>query len=63
MCTLWRAQGLLKAQGRQRTDSPPVLAALHTLNRLEGVGDTLRQALNGLATTAPAWRQSWGPAA
>ena len=58
-----RAQGLLTAQGRQRTDSPHVLAAIPTLNRLEGVGATLRQALNVLATAAPAWRQAWVPAA
>ena len=61
--TLGRAQGLRKAQGRQRTDSPHVLAAIPTLNRLEGVGATLRPALNGLATAAPAWLPSWGPAA
>ena len=62
MFTRFRAQGFLKAQGRQRPDSPPVLAALQTLNRLECVGETLRHALNVLATVAPAWRQSWVPA-
>jgi transposase len=62
MLTLFRAQGLLKAKGRPRTDSTQVLAALQTLNRLECVGATLRQALNVRATAAPTWRQSWGPA-
>jgi transposase len=35
-----RAAGLLKPRGRQRTDSTPGLAALQTLNRREGVGET-----------------------
>jgi hypothetical protein len=34
-------QGLVKARGRQRTDSTHVLAALRGLNRLEGVGECL----------------------
>jgi transposase len=61
MLTLFRAQGLLKAKGRQRTDSTHLLAAVQTLNRLECVGETLRQALNSLATAAPDWLQSWVP--
>jgi transposase len=63
MFTRCRAQGLLTAQGRHRTDSTPVLAAIHTLKRLECGGETLRQALHVLATAAPAWRQAWVPAA
>jgi DDE family transposase len=62
MLTLFRAQGLLKAKGRQRTDSTHVLAAVQTLNRLECIGETLRQALNTLATVAPDWLHSWVPA-
>jgi transposase len=62
MLTLFRAQGLLKAKGRQRTDSTHVLAAVQTLNRLECVGETLRHALNTLASAAPDWLQSWVPA-
>jgi transposase len=62
MLTLFRQQGLIKAKGRQRTDSTHVLAAIHVLNRLECVGETLRQALNTLATAAPDWLQSWVPA-
>jgi transposase len=62
MLTLFRDQGLIKAKGRQRTDSTHVLAAIQTLNRLECVGETLRQALNALAVTAPDWLRSWVPA-
>jgi transposase len=47
--------GLLKARGRQRTDSTSVLAAVRTMNRLEIVGETLRCALNRLAVLAPDW--------
>jgi transposase len=63
MLTLFREQGLLKAKGRQRTDSTHVLAAIQTLNRLECVGETLRHALNVLAAAAPDWLQSWVPTA
>jgi transposase len=62
MLTLFHEQGLLKAKGRQRTDSTHVLAAIQTLNRLECVGETLRHALNTLATVVPDWLQSWVPA-
>jgi transposase len=61
MLTLFREQGLLKAKGRMRTDSTHVLAAIQVLNRLECVGETLRQALNTLASAAPDWLQSWVP--
>jgi hypothetical protein len=57
MLDRFKAQGLLKARGRQRTDSTAVLAAIRTLNRLECVGETLRHALNSLAVAAPAWLQ------
>jgi len=56
-------QGLVKPRGRQRTDSTHVLAAVRTLNRLERVGETLRAALNELATVAPDWLQTMAPAA
>ena len=55
MLTLFRDQGLLKPCGKQRTDSTHVLAAIHALNRLECVGETLRHALNSLAVVAPDW--------
>ncbi|WP_456340791.1 IS1182 family transposase, partial [Streptomyces mirabilis] len=46
---------LLRAGGRQRTDSTHVLAAVRTLNRMEFVGETLRAALEVLAAAAPDW--------
>lgn len=50
-----RERKLLKSRGRQRTDSTHVLAAIRALNRLEGVGETMRHALNILAVVAPEW--------
>jgi transposase len=51
--------GLVAAGGRQRTDSTHVLAAVRSMNRLEFVGETLRAALEVLATAAPQWLMSW----
>ena len=56
-------QGLVRARGRQRTDSTHVLAAVRVLNRLERVGETLRAALNELAAVAPEWLQALAPPA
>ncbi|HRI93910.1 MAG TPA: IS1182 family transposase [Accumulibacter sp.] len=53
---------LLKAGGKQRTDSTHILANVRELNRIEFVGETLRAALNELATVAPEWLRSWVPA-
>jgi transposase len=53
--------GLLKARGQQRTDSTHVLAAVRELNRLEFVGETLRQALNSLAAAVPDWMREQAP--
>ena len=50
-----RLLGLVKARGKQRTDSTRVLAAIRVLNRLELVAETLRAALNELATVASEW--------
>jgi transposase len=47
--------GLLRAGGRQRTDSTHVLAQVRTLNRMEFVGETLRAALEVLTVAAPGW--------
>src|ERR671923_2644685 len=58
-----RAMGWLKARGQQRTDSTHVLAAIRVLNRLELVAETLRAALNAVATVAPAWLQAVTPLA
>lgn len=54
MLEVVRAHKLLKERGRARTDATPILAAIRTLNQLECVGETLRHALNTLATVAPA---------
>src|SRR5206468_11984499 len=56
-----RELGLLKACGRQRSDTTHVLAAIRVLNRLELVGETLRAALNELATIAPDWLRAAAP--
>jgi transposase len=55
------AHGLLKARGRQRTDSTHVLMAVRALNRLERVSETLRQALNALAEVVPDWLRAQAP--
>ena len=47
--------GLLNAGGRQRTDSTHVQAAIRTMTRLTMVAETMRHALNDLATIAPDW--------
>ena len=53
LLALCQERGWRKVRGRQRTDSTHVLAAVRMLNRLERVGETLRAALNELATVAP----------
>jgi transposase len=58
-----RELGLVKARGRQRSDTTHVLAAVRLLNRLELVGETLRAALNELATVAPDWLRAAAPRA
>ncbi len=55
MLTVFQEHGLLKQRGKQRTDSSHVLAAIRGLNRLESVGETLRAALNSLASSVPEW--------
>ena len=56
---LWvcKERGYIRAGGKQRTDSPHVLARVRGLSNLECVGETLRAALNELAEQAPAWLQ------
>src|ERR687886_2020130 len=51
----WVAWSLLKARGKQRTDSTHIVAAVRELNRLEIVGETLHHALNILAQVDPDW--------
>lgn len=50
-----RTQGLLRAGGRQRSDSTHVLANIRTLGRYAVVTETLRHALDALAEAAPEW--------
>src|SRR6266566_5662686 len=47
--------GLVKAGGRQRTDSTHVLARIRALNQLEMAGEAVRAALEALAAAAPDW--------
>jgi transposase len=54
----FRARGLLKARGQQRTDSTHLQAAARHLNRWEWVGETLRSTLHSLAAIAPHWLQA-----
>ena len=56
-----RELGLVKAKGRQRTDSTHVLASVRTLGRLELVGETLRAALNEIARLEPDWLRGVAP--
>lgn len=58
---LLREKKLLKAHGQQRTDSTHVLAAIRVMNRLELVAETMRAALNELATVVPAWLKAVAP--
>jgi transposase len=55
MLERFKAKGLLKARGKQRTDSTHVLANIRVINRLVFVAETLRYALNSLAAVVPDW--------
>ena len=61
LLTEFKRQGWLKAGQRQRTDATHVVAAVHLLTRIEMVGETLRQALNHLATVVPDWLRDHVP--
>ena len=63
MLERFKARGLVRARGRQRTDSTHVLAAVHDLHLLELVGETLRAALDDLAAAAPGWLRGVAPPA
>lgn len=47
--------GLVKAGGKQRTDSTHVISAVRDLNRLELAGECVRAALEALSVAAPEW--------
>jgi transposase len=49
------ADGLIRAGGKQRTDSTHVVAAVAALSRLELAGESVRAAVEALAAAAPAW--------
>jgi transposase len=55
MLERFRQRGLLKAGGKQRTDSTYVLAAIRDLHLLELVAETLRATLDDLAAVVPEW--------
>jgi transposase len=61
MLKRFKARGLLKGRGKQRTDSTHIVAAVRMLNRLEQVGETLRYTLNVLAELVPVWLKSQVP--
>jgi transposase len=50
-----KALGLVRARSDMRTDSTHVLASIRNVNRSDLVGETLRAALNVLATVDPRW--------
>ncbi|MCA1602319.1 MAG: IS1182 family transposase [Acidobacteria bacterium] len=60
--SLLHERKLVQARTRQRTDSTHVVAAVRDLNRLERVVETLRAALNVLATVEPSWIRTNIPA-
>ena len=60
MLTHFEERGLLKARGKQRSDSTHILAAIRQLNQLELVHETLRHTLKELALQSPAWLKRRG---
>jgi transposase len=57
LLTLFKARGLLKERGKQRTDSTHIIAAVRKLSRVELVAETVYHALDVLAQVAPDWLQ------
>src|SRR5215216_3754541 len=55
MLERFQARDLVKARGKQRTDSTHILAAVHDLHLLELVAETLRATLDDLAAVVPDW--------
>jgi transposase len=55
------ARKLVRAGGRQRTDSTHVLAAVRALNRITCVREAMRHALEVLAIVAPDWLRAHAP--
>ena len=63
MLERFKARGLVKARGKQRTDSTHVLGAVRDLHLLELVGETLRATLDDLAAVVPDWLRTLAPPA
>jgi transposase len=61
MLERFKTRGLVKARGKQRTDSTHVLGAVHDLHLLELVAETLRATLDDLATVVPDWLGAIAP--
>lgn len=61
MLERFKAHGLLKTRGKQRTDSTHVLTSVRVMSRHESLAETLRAALNQLATTHPEWLAAFIP--
>ena len=61
MLTRFKEHGLLKTRGKQRTDSTHVLSSVRVLSRYESLAETLRAALNQLASTHPEWLMAFIP--
>jgi transposase len=57
----FKSRGLVKARGKQRTDSTHVLAAVHALHLLELVAETLRATLDDLAAAVADWVREIAP--
>ncbi len=58
MLERFKARGLVKTRGKQRTDSTHVLAAVRDLHLLELAAETLRATLDDLAAVVPDWLRS-----
>jgi transposase len=63
MLERFKERGLVKARGRQRSDSTHVLGAVRDLHLLELVGETLRATLDDLAAVVPDWLRALAPPA
>jgi transposase len=50
-----RGEGLVKAGGKQRTDSTHVIAAVRALHTIELAGESVRAAVEALAAACPDW--------
>lgn len=58
---LCRDRYWIKKRGLQRTDATYVIGAVREMTRLEQIGESLRAALNDLASLVPDWLQAWVP--